>query len=128
MHEFVEGLQGVEVIADDFVIAGFGDTTEEAYKSLEQNERSFFTRCREWNLKLNKLKVSRAQTNVPFMGHLLTPEGLKPDPRKIEAIVAMPEPEDATALKHFLGMVNYLSKFMPHLSEMTEPLQRLEDL
>ena len=127
MHEFVEGLQGVEVIADDFVIAGFGDTTEEAYKSLEQNERSFFTRCREWNLKLNKQKVSRAQTNVPFMGHLLTPEGLKPDPRKIEAIVAMPEPEDATALKRFLGMVNYLSKFMPHLSEMTEPLRRLED-
>ena len=38
MHEFVEGLQGVEVIADDFVIAGFGDSTEEAYKSLEQNE------------------------------------------------------------------------------------------
>ena len=127
MHEFVEGLQGVEVIADDFVIAGFGDTTEEASKSLEQNERSFFTRCREWNLKLNKQKVSRAQTNVPFMGHLLTPEGLKPDPRKIEAIVAMPEPEDATALKRFLGMVNYLSKFMPHLSEMTEPLRRLED-
>ena len=127
MHEFVEGLQGVEVIADDFVIAGFGDTTEDAYKSLEQNERSFFTRCREWNLKLNKQKVSRAQTNVPFMGHLLTSEGLKPDPRKIEAIVAMPEPEDATALKRFLGMVNYLSKFMPHLSEMTEPLRRLGD-
>ena len=61
------------------------------------------------------------------MGHLLTPEGLKPDPRKIEAIVALPEPEDVTALKRFLGMVNYLSKFMPHLSEMTEPLRRLED-
>lgn len=33
VHEFVEGLQGVEVIVDDFIIAGFGDTTEEAYKS-----------------------------------------------------------------------------------------------
>ena len=127
MHELVEGLKGVEVIADDFIIAGFGATTEEAYKSLEQNERSFFTRCREWNLKLNKQKVKRAQRNVPFMGHQLTPEGLKPDPGKIEAIAAMPEPEDATALKRFLGMVNYLSKFMPHLSKMTEPLRRLED-
>ena len=82
MHEFVEGVQGVEVIADDFIIAGFGDTTEEAHKSFEQNERSFFTRCREWNLKLNKQNVKRAQTNVPFMGHQLTPEGLKPDPGK----------------------------------------------
>lgn len=50
------------------------------------------------------------------MRHLLTPEGLKPDRRKIEAIVA--------TLKRFLGMVNYLSKFMPHLSEMTEPVRR----
>ena len=54
MHEFIEGLQGVEVIADDFIIAGFDDTKEEAYKSLEQNEHSFSTRCREWNLKLNR--------------------------------------------------------------------------
>ena len=39
----------------------------------------------------------------------------------------MPEPEDVTALKQFLGMVTYLAKFMPHLSEMTEPLRCLED-
>ena len=39
----------------------------------------------------------------------------------------MPEPEDVAALKQFLGMVTYLAKFMPHLSEMTEPLRRLED-
>ena len=127
IHEFIEGLQGIEVIADDFIIAGFDDIKEEAHKSLEQNERSFFTRCKEWNLKLNRDNVQRAQTNVRFMGHQLTPEGLKPDPVKVEAIAAMPEPDNVTALKRFLGMVNYLSKFMPHLSEMTEPLRRLED-
>ena len=127
IHEFIEGLQGIEVIADDFIIAGFDDIKEEAHKSLEQNERSFFTRCKEWNLKLNRDNVQRAQTNVRFMGHQLTPEGLKPDPAKVEAIAAMPEPDNVTALKRFLGMVNYLSKFMPHLSEMTEPLRRLED-
>ena len=53
--------------------------------------------------------------------------GLKPDSRRIEAIVALPEPDDVAALKRFQGMVNYLSKFMPHLSEMTESLRRLED-
>ena len=121
MHEFIEGLQGVEVVSD-----GFGDT-KEAYKSLEQNERSFFTRCREWNLKPDHHKVKRAQTKVRFMGHQLTPEGLKPDPAKVEAITAMPEPDNVTAHKRFLGVVNYFSKVMPHLSEMTEPLRRLED-
>ncbi|PFX12592.1 Transposon Tf2-9 polyprotein [Stylophora pistillata] len=53
--------------------------------------------------------------------------GLRPDPEKIQAILQMPEPKDVTALKRFLGMVTYLAKFMPHLSEMTEPLRRLED-
>ena len=53
------------------------------------------------------------------MGHLLTPEGLKADPTKIEALLAMPEPENVAALKGFLGMVNYLAKFMPHLSDRT---------
>ena len=61
------------------------------------------------------------------MGHLRTSLGLLPDPEKIQAILQMPEPEDVTALKRFLGMVTYLAKFMPHLSEMTEPLRRLED-
>ena len=128
MHEFIEGLEGVEVMADDFIIAGFGDTKEEAYKSLEQNERYFFTRCREWNLKLNRDKKKRAQTNVrlDINGHQLTPEGLKPDPTKVEAITAIPQPDNVTVLKRFLAMVNYLSKFMPHLSKMTEPLRRLE--
>lgn len=78
-------------------------------------------------MKLNKKKVKRAQTNVPFIGRQLTSDRLKPDPRKIEVIVPMPEPEDPTALNCFLGMVNYLCKFMPHLSEMTKPYQILED-
>ena len=65
--------------------------------------------------------------SVQFMGHILTSKGLKPDPEKIKAILQMPEPEDITALKRFLGMVTYLSKFMPHLSQMTGPLRSLED-
>ena len=88
----------MEVIADDFIIAGFGNTTEEAYKSLECKKRAFFTRCSEWNFKLNKDKVKCAQTNTQFMGLQLTT-----DPCKIEAIFAQPKPEDFAALK--LGFV-----------------------
>ena len=62
-----------------------------------------------------------------MMGYLLTSGGLKPDLEKIQAILQMPEPEDVTALRRFWGMVTYLGKFMSHLSEMTEPLRRLED-
>ncbi len=127
MHEFVEGLEGVEVIADDFLIVGFGNTDDEVNASLERNERAFFQKCREWNLKLKKSKLKRGQSSVAFMGHLLTSEGLKPDPRKVEAILEMPPPTDIKGIKRFLGMVNYLAKFLPLLSDMTQPLRDLDD-
>ena len=38
----------------------------------------------------------------------------------------MPEPTDEVSVKRFLGMANYLSKFLPHLSTVTETLRRLE--
>ncbi len=53
MHEAIEGLQGVEVIADDFLVCGFGDTVDEAVKGRDQNLTTFLQRCRELNLTLN---------------------------------------------------------------------------
>ena len=71
MHEFAQDLSGVKVIADDILNAGFGETEEKVDRSLEANERAFFQKCRDWNLKLNKSKMKRSQTEVRFMGHLI---------------------------------------------------------
>ena len=70
-----------------------------------------------------KLKM----TEVPYLGHLLTREGLRVDRKKVEAIEKMPEPGDAKAVQRLLGSVNYLAKFVPHLSDILEPLRRLMD-
>ena len=50
--------------------------------------------------------------------HLLTKNGVKPDPKKVEAIHNWPVPKDITQLQSFLGAVNYLAKFIPHLSAL----------
>jgi hypothetical protein len=78
MHEFAQDLNGVEVIADDFLIAGFGETGEEVDRSLETNEQAFFKKCREWNLKLNKSKLKDHRqksvswdTSLPLMASKL---------------------------------------------------------
>ena len=59
------------------------------------------------------------------MSHLLTSEGLRPDPRKIQAIETIDKPHDVLALQRYLGFVNYLSQFLPKLSTMCEPLRAL---
>ncbi len=61
------------------------------------------------------------------MGHVLTPEGLAPDPEKIRAILEMQKPTDAATVQRLLGMATYLSKFHPRLSSVVEPLQRFTD-
>ena len=54
---------------------------------------------------------------MTFIGHLLSSEGVKPDPRKIDAIVNMETPVDVQGVQRLIGMVKYLSKFLSNLSE-----------
>ena len=77
------------------------------------------------NLLLNPKKIQFKSTDCKFFRHWLTPEGLKPDPEKIKAIVEMKAPQSMQTLQSFNGMVNYLKRFSPVLSELSEPLQTL---
>ena len=56
------------------------------------------------------------------MGHILTPEGLKPSNEIATAILDMPQPSDKPATRRFLVTITYLSKFCPNLSEVVRPL------
>ena len=126
-HEVLEGLPGVEVIADDILVYGSGDTKEQADLDHDRNLIGLLERARLCNLKLNKQKLKLRLTEVPCMGHLLTSDGLRPDPQKVQAVIDMLNPDGIKAVQHFLGFVNYLSKFLPHISGVSEPLRRLTD-
>ena len=52
-------------------------------------------------------------------------DGMSPDPKKIQGILEMPAPADATQLQSFLGMVNFMHPFIPHLPANTAPLRTL---
>ena len=122
MHEIVEGLTGVEVVVDDFLAVGFGDYMEQTTRNHEENLLAFLRKCGEENLVLNLEKLHLRKTSVPFIGHMSTSEGLKPDQAKVKAIMEMPAPKDVVGVQRLLGMVQYLSKFLPHLSDLTKPL------
>ena len=125
LDDALEGLRGVKTIADDILVYGEGETHQEAERDHDENLRALMTRCREKQVKLNRQKLKFKQTEVSFMGHLITKDGLKPDPAKVKAVNEMPSPTDVAGVRRFLGFVNYLSKFLPHLSEMCEPLRQL---
>ena len=62
---------------------------------------------------------------VNYIGNIITPEGLKPDPKNITAIENMPNPRDHQSMLRLLGMVKYLSAYIPHESIITTPMRAL---
>jgi hypothetical protein len=111
--------QPCEIIVDDILVWG---TTE---KEHDTRLLKVLDRARAINLKLKLKKFQFKVKEISYVGHLLTGDGLKPDPDKVRAITDMPEPEDAKAIQRFLGMVVYLAKFIPKLSDIAAPLRQL---
>ena len=125
MHGLIEGPKGVEVVADDFVVIGFGDTMAETVVDYDKNLGILLSRCEQNNVKLNPDKVQFKQDKVPFIGHVATKDGLCMDPQKIKAIVEMPIPKDVASVQRLLGFAQYLSKFLPHLADITKALKKV---
>lgn len=125
LMQALEGLPGVYVIADDILITGEGDTQEKAKESHNENLKCFLQRCRQKDIKLNAEKFKLRRQSVPYIGHLLTSEGLRIDPEKVRAIKDLPRPTDVKGVQRLVGMLNYLSKFCAHLSDDCEVLRQL---
>lgn len=119
VDETYEGLEGVTAIVDDVLI--YGKSKEEH----DRNLRAMLQRSREQGVKLNPDKSTICATEVSYFGHLITKDGVKPDPAKIKAVKDMEPPKDKGELETILGMVNYLSKFAPMLSDINAPLRQL---
>ena len=124
----ISGLPGVYPIADDILIVGEGATDGEAEEDHDRKLRQFLDRCREKSIKLNKEKFRLRLSDVSYMEHLLTKEGLHPDPQKIAAITKMPPPQDVAGVRRLLGLVNYLARFVPNLTDLCEPIRQLTHL
>ncbi len=125
LKEAVGDLPGVHCIADDILMYGVGDTEEEANKDHDKRLIALLQRCKETGIQLSKAKMKLRQKSVPFYGHLITSEGLKPDPSKVAAIEKMPPPQDVAGIQRLNGFANYLAKFLPELSKTMEPIRQL---
>ena len=117
--EIIQGLDGCTNVQDDILV--WGSTKEQHDARL----KAVMERIQQAGLKLNEKKCVFCSTEVVFLGHLFSHEGVKPDPTKIEAIRDMPTPKSKQDLQRLLGMITYLGKFIPNLSITTAPLRQL---
>ncbi len=115
IHDVLCGIDGIINIADDMAaILDHDRTVVELLRYLNQHQ-----------LKLNPDKIQLKSYTAPFMGHILTPEGLKSSTEIAKAVLQMPQPQDKAATRCFLGTITYLSKFCLNLSAVVRPLRDL---
>lgn len=112
-------IEGVELYIDDILV--YGRTKVEHDKRLLEVLKV----AQKNNVTFNKSKCKFGLKEVHFMGHKLTKDGIMPDDRKINSIKSMEIPKDKTELQRFLGMVNYIGRFVPNLSNLNSPLRKL---
>ena len=124
IHMVLEGLQVIS-ITDDTLIPGCGTTDMEARIDHDRNLIAVLERFEQHHVKLNLSKMKFLVWEAVFMGHVITTDGLQPNPVTVQAIVNMPTPKDKQGVRRFLGTINYLSKFYPLLSTVTQPLPNL---
>ena len=109
-------LPGVTGIADDIVIYGRDQSDHDA------NLRAVMERARETGLRFNPDKCKIRCTEIPFFGNIISDSGLRPDPQKTEAILNMDPSASLADLQTFLGMVQFLSRFVPNLASLSANL------
>lgn len=111
--------EGVVNFIDDILI--FGDSEDEHDARLKR----VLQILNENNAVLNRSKCIFKTQDVSFLGHKLNHEGVKPLDKYVESIKSFRVPKTIEELQSFLGLVNYINKWIPNLATMTEPLKQL---
>ncbi|XP_063412611.1 uncharacterized protein K02A2.6-like [Mytilus trossulus] len=119
MSQVFQGLEGVRNIFDDVVV--YGSTSNEHNERLD----AVLQRLEERGLTLNIDKCKFNMANIEFMGHMLSEHGIGVSQSKVEAIVNARRPESVSEIRSFLGLVNFVGRFIPNLATVAEPLHRL---
>ena len=98
-----------------------GKTEEEHDKNLTR----LMLRAKDRGLVFNSSKCIIKKQSIPFFGNLYTDKGILPDPLKLQDIHMMPTPESKEDLQRFLGLMTYLSAYIPNFSSESQPLRDL---
>ncbi len=114
-----EGPDFVEVYLDDVLV--FSQTLEAHLHHLTL----VLDRLVEAGLKLQPSKCYFAREEVQYLGHLITPSGLKPNPERVSAVKEFPVPQCIKEVRQFVGLASYFRRFIPLFASIAHPLHSL---
>ena len=119
MDEILENIPNYLAIANDVIL--FATSFDTIYDGLDKVLNRFL----ECGITLNKQKCELFINKVEFFGFVFSEKGITPSQTKIKSIHNMPRPTNISELSSFLGMTNYLSRFIPNYSMRIYPLLEL---
>ena len=116
MDQILEECHGYIRITDDITIHGHTEAEHDACLQYLMQ-----IACKH-NLVFNPQKTHMKVQAINFFGCLYDANGVHPDLGKVDTVHALLAPTNVTELQEFLGLVTYLSPFIPGLSTLTAPL------
>ena len=119
MHQILGNMKNVFVYLDDIII--FSRNKEEHFQILEE----VLSRLKGAGLKIKLSKCQFLKRELIFLGHVVGPNGIKMQDRKIKTIINYPPPKNAKAVKRFLGITGYYCPFVRNFATIAYPLTRL---
>ncbi|KAJ3659377.1 hypothetical protein Zmor_011067 [Zophobas morio] len=119
IRQLLNQIDSVLNISDDILI--FGTTQQDHDKTLKQ----VIERLDNHNLTINTKKCIFNTNKIDFFGYVFSSKGIYPDPDKVKSVSNLEPPRNVHELRSFLGTLNYVGKFLPHLATNTAILREL---
>ena len=116
MNKVLKGLKFAMTYFDNIIIF-----SQDELQHLEHLE-IVFSRLREAGLKMKRSKCDFFKSEIHYLGHLISPEGISPLLNKLDSIRHMPVLNSTKEIKQFLGLTGYYRKFVPRFADISRPL------
>ena len=118
MDEILSDLDYLFVYMDDVLVAS------RTMAEHEEHFRELFRRLADHDLVVSPVKCQFGKTQIEFLGHTVTKDGIKPLPEKVAALNAYPAPSTTDEMRRFLGMINFYNRFIPKAAQIMKPLYK----